>query len=266
MRNMMRNIALVAYYGSKPEGLAKLILACQKQISETLGDAFHPYELAQIHATLISMERVDESTMYNLTFAERRNQLKEMDFAGFLNFVRTEAAIPFQIQLGGFQAYNYSFTSRGLAPYERSFSIQDNKAVLIGWPLCKQPQSVSDSVVCQSDLENYRHPMTLDQMRKSFQRFNMLHKYHMNPTDIDNDFYLRLGLLEPTAINPDVKAALESAIRTAMSSPVPIRLYVSISDLYLVSYVDETLPLKSTRALQISDKSVTPEMIHTLYQ
>src|SRR5689334_20479910 len=53
----MRQLALVAFYGPKPIRVAELIWACQEQIAERLGSVFEPYDIAQVHATIVSLQR-----------------------------------------------------------------------------------------------------------------------------------------------------------------------------------------------------------------
>ena len=53
------NRTLVAYYGpKKPPALATLLLEMQQLTRRHFGDSFEPYELDQMHATLIGLESI----------------------------------------------------------------------------------------------------------------------------------------------------------------------------------------------------------------
>src|SRR3954451_19345261 len=137
----MRQLTLIALYGCKNDTLSSVISSCQKKIAEVLGESFHAYKNQQVHATIADLQQISVSHNYNLNFLKYRGQRKPMDFEGLLQFLRTGGFSPFQVQLGGFQNRDYPFTSLGLRPFERSFSIQHDKAVLIGWPIRGKPLS-----------------------------------------------------------------------------------------------------------------------------
>lgn len=193
--------------------------------------------------------------MHNLNFAHYRNQRRTMDFAGFLTYVRSTNEFPLQIQIGGFQRQASPFMSRGLSPYKRTFSIRGDKAVIVGWSITDNP-----------DHSNFDYPLALEQIRQAFQTFNILHTYHALPTDVDNDFYLRLGLFETTALDADLKTELEETVRTMLSASEPVIVPVSTADLSLVSYEHETLPLETTRVWPLTDSKLTRDTMLTLYQ
>ena len=53
-----RQLTLVAWLGDKPDALARILIDCQESIGAKLGQAFEPYALEQIHATVVGLERV----------------------------------------------------------------------------------------------------------------------------------------------------------------------------------------------------------------
>jgi hypothetical protein len=247
----MHQLSLVALYGTKNEILEKIILQCQKEISDTPDIEFQPYQVAQIHATITSLERLDR-TRYNLNFFNYRNQKKIMDFEKFIRFLRESNYFSFQVQIGGFENKAYPFTSREHSPFIRSFQITHDKLVLLGWPVHLQIAGKS-------------YPNTLDELRKNCQTHNILHTYHQNKLDIDNDFYLRLGIVNPKSLTAKSKKNLENKVRAFLSSCAPVILEIKTSNTYFACYTNNELPVNTTRAWPISDPKLTPEFLWDLY-
>src|SRR5262245_43314583 len=129
----MRQLTLVAFYGQKPNALADLIRECQQTIAARFGRSFQPYDMLQVHATILGLEPCPQS-VNNRNLSLYRGELKEMDLAGFRAFLSGDGHLPFTVQLGGFQPADDYFESRGMTPYQRSFSIQGAFAVMMGWP------------------------------------------------------------------------------------------------------------------------------------
>jgi hypothetical protein len=268
----MRQVTLVALYGHKSADLTEMVATYQEQIAVKLGDKqivdkldknFKPYHMAQIHATIIGLEGRIGSPSQNLNFSKHRNTQKRMDFDGLLTLLRTGSFLPFQIQIGGFQDREYPFVSRGQRPYDRSFSIQNDMAVLMGWPLRGQP--LTNKNESNSIQESRIYPLALDDLRRAGQNFNILHAWHRTVADVDNDFYFRIGIIKKAPLDPSVKQDLENKIRQSLSEKALI-IEVTLEDLYVASYEDETLPLRSTKLWSISDKKVTGEFIESLYE
>jgi hypothetical protein len=258
----MPQATLVALYGAKPKALAALLLECQRRISAVLGDRFRPYELQQIHATIVDLERKAES-LFNSNLAKYRNRLEPMDLDGLLNFIHLSGQFPIHIQIGGFQNRDYPFTSRGQRPYERSFSLQGNKVVLVGWPIRGAPLARTAPSTLHLIHESRLYPNSLDELRKAFQSFNVLHKYHQVPTDVDNDFYFRIGLLEPSypGISTEWKQSVEGGVRAFLSTVEPIIVEITVADIYVAAYEDPILPQHSTRVVSVNDPKVTPDFL-----
>jgi hypothetical protein len=262
---MMRQVTLVALYGEKPTALSELILACQKQIAAHLGDDFVPYEIAQVHATILGLERISTTGHFNLNFARHRNQERLMDFAGWLTFMQTSNKIPFQVQIGGFQNQDYPFTSRGEKPCDRCFSIQGNKVVLMGWPIGGQVLTKATISTAKLIPQTPSYPTVIDDLRLAGQNFNILHTYHRKPTDVDNDFYFRIGLLRPSYLKSELKITLENSLREFLSSIEPVMIEVTRSLLYIAAYTDETLPSKSTQVWSVDNINLNSDLIENLY-
>lgn len=265
----MRQVTLVAFYEDKPTCLWNLIYTCQDMIGKTLGARFIPYSKDQIHGTIVGLAQ-DGTTGLNRNLVRRYGQQSQkiMDFGGLLRFIRQGGKLPFSVQIGGFQNRDYPFLSRGKTPYERSFSIQGDKAVIMGWPILGKPLNTAPANVQQWLQESRIYPNTLDKIRRSMQSFHILHAYHSTPTDVDNDFYFRIGLIvNPSSLNYSLCQSLQTQIRTHLSSMRPVIIEVTISSIYLVSYVDPTLPRSSTEAYVVSDTTrVKPSFIWSLYR
>ncbi|MFZ5820282.1 MAG: hypothetical protein ACOYYJ_10300 [Chloroflexota bacterium] len=255
----MSQLALITLYGPKDNILESTISECQKIISAIPGIKYSPYDMRQIHATLVGLERLD-STEFNKYFSEYRNQKKTIDFNGLIKFLRESNEIKFQVQIGGFSQQNYPFTSMGKKPYERSFQIIKDKVVLIGWPISRKKKQ---NVAKEMDLDINVYPNTLDNIRHSLQNYNILHRYHANPTDIDNDFYFRIGILDRNSITDKNLEKVEDNIRAFLSSIKPIIL--SVEDIMIAQYKSEELPLDSTQTWSLSDKKLTQNFLWSLY-
>jgi hypothetical protein len=233
--------SLVAYYGPKPPALAQLIADCQQVLQAQLGNAFLPYAAEQVHATLCGLERVAGTERDNYNFAHLRGEKRPMDLAGLVTYLQTTDKLPLSIQIGGFAADAQPFTSRGQSPHQRSFGLPGDKAVLMGWPV----NQTGD------------YPPTLDQLRRELQRFNLLHAYHAQPADVDNDFYLRLGLLVADRVDQldaGTRTQCVLAIRHLLAIRPPTLLALTLADLRITAYTDERLPSESTQTWPIAEK------------
>jgi hypothetical protein len=250
----MAQLGIVAFYGEKPPVLAHLIEACQQQLRRALGAAFQPYELAQIHATMLGLEQAEDGLDINRNFAQVHNERRVMDVAGLLAFLRTTDALPIIVQLAGFADRPYPFTSRGRTPFARSCTIQGDRVVLMGWPNHSQAKGSA------------AYPPTLSDLRRAGEQFNVLHKYHTKPGDADNDFYLRLGLLDTAATSAGLIASASADLRNFLRVLQPTHLSVGVNQLALVAYHDERLPPASTRSWSLDHPALTPSFITQLYQ
>ena len=229
-------------------------------MKELLGTTFQSYDdLRQVHATLVGLEREGTS---NRNFQKYRDRQVRMDLTGLLHFLSLGGRLPFHIQLGGFQDRDYPFTNWGQNPYRRSFSIQGDKVVVMGWPLrgvLPNPALPSGPMIDWIQ-ESRSYPNVLDDLRRAFQSFNVLHKYHPTLTDVDNDFFLRLGVLEEAAAQEDVEAKLREHL-----SRTPLVIEVGLAELSIVAYEDESLPWGNSEFWPLTDPQVTGELIAMLY-
>lgn len=271
----MRQVTLVALYGEKAPHVADWLEKCQTEVKSILGAIFQPYDVRQLHATLVGLERSGSS---NANFLLHRGKAVTMDLTGLLHFLRLGGRFPFQIQLGGFRDREYPFTSRGQNPYHRSFSLQKDKVVVMGWPLRGTPlnpapprrtmtdwiQGVMLRLLSPAIQESRTYPPVLDDLRQSFQGFNILHSWHRALTDVDNDFYLRLGTIEPAPLDPAAQKKVEAKLRDHLSR-TPLVIEVGLAQVSFVAYEDESLPWESSESWPVGDGQVTGEFISTLY-
>ena len=262
----MRQVTLIALYGNKPALLSELISECQKQITEKISINFKPYTIRQIHATIIGLEQVEGSAWLNLNFDKHRNRKERMNFEGLLSLIRAGNTFPLQVQIGGFRNRDYPFVSRGQRPYERSFSIQGDKAVLMGWPIRGTPSASNVESKTELIQESRIYPTALDDIRRASQSYNVLHSYHRSLTDIDNDFYFRIGLIKNTPLDPLLQQIIENTMKQFLSIIRPVIIEVTLQDVYIASYENDTLPLKTTKIWPVSDGNITANFIENLYK
>lgn len=188
-----------------------------------------------------------------------------MDFDGFFNFLRQGGQIPFDVQIGGFADRDYPFTSRGAIPYERSFSLQDDKVVVMGWPSRDEASLTPPTAAGVMAHDARIYPATLDAIRRAAQRFGILHRYHRTLAAIDNDLFFRIGLLNPRSLTPAMTIALQSDVCHYLSNQPPLIIRVSLDDISIAAYEDDRLPTASTRTWSLADPRVTGDFVAKLY-
>jgi len=248
LKKTVPQLTLVALYGDKSPALTSFIAGCQDMVFSALGRAFRPYNARQVHATIVGLEHSEGSARENANFRRLRGQRTVMDVSGFLGFLRASRELPFEVRIGGFAEQDRPFFSRGEPPFARSFSIQGDRVVVMGWPCEKDfqgmPRGNGDSLL-------------LDGMRRRAQQFGILHAYHRSERDLDNDFFFRIGLVEPGALSAETVSNLEQRVRRHISSLEPLRVKVGLEDLQVAAYRDERLPLIYTHVWPLTDPGLT---------
>ena len=241
-------LTLVSHYQDKPPEFSRLLTELQASLTRTLGDAFCPYELAQIHGTLIGLEGTESAErVWNTNFRRYRNEQRPIDFGELLAYLRNNFS-GFIIRIGGFTAAeSYGFDSQGRHPFLRSFSLQEEIAVAMGWPF-------RDGAISSA----------LDQLRKRLQRYGLLHKWQRRPNDVDNDFFFVLGRLTG-AVPAEARQAAENDLRDQLSRREPLLLSLSRDSLSFVAYRDSQLPLASSRARRLTETGLTAEALRRMY-
>jgi hypothetical protein len=266
----MKQVTLVSLYGAKQDEFSTLITQCQDTVKSVLGNAFLPYDVRQVHATIVGLERIG-SVNHNLNYWKHRGQQVEMDFDGFLKFLRTSSQIPFEAQIGGFANRDYPFVSdpfekgRDNRPFDRMFSVQGDKVVVMGWPLRGQPLKTVPVTPHEWAQERQLYPPVLDEIRHSAQKFGILHAYHKTRTAIDNDLFFRIGLLDTKAMSAGSTDILIQEMQEKLSALPPVITQVTQHDVFLAAYEDDKLPLASTQVWSIADERVTGDFVAALY-
>ena len=245
------NVSLVAFYGDKPTELVNLINRLQTCLTNhsCLQDKFVPYQIEQVHGTVIGCEAwKTDSGIVDRWFKVRRNETQYIDLPGLSNYL-TQIELPLTIRFGGYNPQtNYNFLSRGQHLSDRSFQLQpaDNNTipVLIGW-----------------SWKNNSVTLAIDNLRRSFQQFGLLHKYHANLDSVDNDFYLRLGTLETTLSVAEINSI--AADLCDLLSAFTVSIPLSLNNLAFAKYQDLQRTPETTKVFPVA--SITASQLKQLY-
>ncbi|MCB0630202.1 MAG: hypothetical protein R2824_25375 [Saprospiraceae bacterium] len=232
-------LSLVSYYGEKPESLRRLILSLQQQLSRDLGEAFRPYALEQVHGTITGIETaVEGGEIYSKWYTENRGRKVPIDLEGLTAYLQSQLPNP-KIRIGGYRPEeDYGFTSRGQHPFLRSFSIQGNIAVAMGWPVAFTENGPA-------------YNMDLFALRTAFERFHLCHKWNRDDYQ-DNDFFFVLGKLNNAELEPAELENIVQSIRQLLATQQGLITLVPES-LSVVAYTDTELPLESTQVFPVTD-------------
>jgi hypothetical protein len=254
----MTQITVVALYGEKRSDFAALITRCQGLVRSVLDVGFRPYDPSQIHATIFGLERKIPSALYNANFSKYRGRDLVMNLEGILDYLRRCSHFPLQVQVGGYGKRDYPFVSRQACPYERSFSIQGDKVVMMGWPIrgkpLPRPPATSSALVREAKL----YPLTLEVIRHAAQAYGVLHAYHQGLTDVDNDLFFRIGLLiDQPSLSEQVRDTLEAEARQFLSIQPPLVLDIHLEQVSVALYQEDTLPRATTRGWSLVDPDLT---------
>jgi hypothetical protein len=242
------NVSLVAFYGTKPLAFQLLIESLQKRLSEALKDKFESYPIEQVHSTIIGCEGLKtEKGILSKWFLENRGEERYINLADFLTFVRQGDRLPIPIKIGGYDSeINYNFFSQNKHPFQRSFQFVGNFAVLMGWS-------------CQDRKISF----DLDRFRLECQNFNLLHKYHKQIDSVDNDCYMRIGVLKEKPSEGKVQD-IEREIQDILRVISPIYLSLDIDSLSFLGYQDLSVPVITTKIVSLRDAN--KETIEKLYR
>jgi hypothetical protein len=243
-------VTLVAYYGSKPTEISNFLRLCQDKLCAILLSAFHPYDMEQVHATIIGLEGIPNDTeVLNLNFREINKKDKPMNPDKIMSFLERTKLIPFEVRIGGYRHYqSFPFSSRSQHPYIRSFSVQGPIAVAMGWPVAEKS-----------------YPPVLERLRRQFQKNNVLHKWHNAPKTVDNDFYFVLGRIDRDHITKIRMQELQELMRQTLAGIEPLLIPIERENLSIVGYYDNQLPHSTSSKISLSDAQSSPEKVRNLY-
>ena len=219
-----RFISAVAFYGPKTGRLRELLIGVQALIAEHVGAGFRPYTLEQVHATLIALNGVREGgTIVNEYLLEHAGVRREMDLPRVMDILARRFAAPLRVRIGGFRPDQaVPFSSRGQHLAERTFSVQGEAFVLVGWP--------ADS------LAGAGRP--LDELRREMNAAGVLHRYHARADDVDNDLHLVVG--HHAGARASALARATAAVRDKLAAG-PADLAIGLSDVKIVAADSHTL-------------------------
>ena len=173
---------VVAWYAELPDGLARLVTRIHATAAASLGAAFTARDPAQVHATLVGLERAP----------------RPFDAGALAAHLHAVLARPLTVQFGGFAPADRRPLSRGRPLYERSFSIRDGRVVLMGWPVDGGPSPV------------------LAEVRQGCAAFGVTHRYGLDP-----DVYLVVGDVARAAAAEPLEAAVRAELGgTAVRVPL----------------------------------------------
>lgn len=246
------DLTLVAYYGEKPSAFSELIEVVQQEIIENLpADTFYAYEPQQVHGTIIGLEgRRFGAHIINTNYVEKRHELRAVNFSRLFQILKNSRVFPFSVNISGYKdGQAYPFTSRDLHPYLRSFCIQGEIAVVMGWP-------------CEGNC----YPNSLHELRRSFQSANVLHKYHASPNDIDNDFFFAVGRVDLERINNSMLQQVCGKVRLLLSSKNTEPVRICRNYLRVVAYVDSKLPPLTSYAYTLDEAEAKVDELGGLYR
>jgi hypothetical protein len=244
-------LTIVSHYGGKSDNLTSLIKMIQDKLSENLLSSFRPYEISQVHGTIIGLE-VTETTngFVSKWYLENKKKEKPIDFERLIAFLKDDIR-NIVIKIGGYQLHKeYGFQSRNQHPYNRVFSFQGEIAVAMGWPII--------------NIEDDTYTDSLYQLRKDFEKINFCHKWHKDEYK-DNDFFFVLGRIEPTGINSSLLQRTSAELRNILSG-IDERIVVGQESLSVIAYLDEQLPLMTSRQHKIIDNHFTKDFFEKLYR
>lgn len=238
---------LVSFYGKKPEALKSFIVACQDKVLETIGGSFLPYEIDQVHGTIIGLEGTrDAGKIKNANFEGSLAKERWVDPVELLAFLQSNKLRTIGVKIGGYSPVFKEFSSRGEVPFKRSFSIRGDIVVIMGWSLAAE-----------------KGRYLLDNYRRSFNEVNVLHKWHRRPAEIDDDFYLVLGRVR--SLDEEAKVHLVDIMRHYLSTQNSINVAIEKKHLSIVGYIDPQLPSKTSCELPLLSEKLTPRQLLALY-
>jgi hypothetical protein len=227
----MREGAVVAYYDAVPADLARLVAKVQRLVGQGIA-SFAPRSLREVHATIIGLGPLGPG----------------VDLPGLLDHLRAAfSAAPLQIGFGGFADRDYGFASRSRRLYERSLTLHQGQATMIGWPVTTAHEPL----------------LALDQIRRTCQRFGVVHKYHDPQGATDPDAYMVVGEYDQNASATGEPDEVARTVRQALRRD-PVAVRTSAEELWVVVYTDRRLPRQETIALPLHRPGVHTEVLRLL--
>ena len=236
MKISVSQLSLAAFYGEKDiNDLWDKIDDIQKLIEDDISNKYESYTKEQIHGTIIGLEGVRlNDKLLSKNYKELVNKEYDLELDSILEYIINTEMFPITIKIGGYQNNKkYSFTSRGEIPYNRSFSVQRDTLVAMGWPY-----------------KDNNYTPILDTLRRELGKLGGLHKYHDQVNSFDNDFFFVLGNLK-FPLTENEKNNLQLKIRNEMTSWNETYLTIHKDDLRVIQYEDTKF--RNANAYKIKD-------------
>jgi hypothetical protein len=194
-----------------------MLTGVQALIAEHTGDAFEPYSLEQIHATLIAFNGVrdpdDGGAIVNEYYLEHTGVRRTMDIDLAMRVLGERFWRPLPVRVGGYRADDeVPFRSRGQHLHERTFSVQGDAFVLVGWPT--------------------EAGLPLHRLRRDLNAAGLLHRYHARDDDVDGDLHIVVGHHRGAAEGALHAAVM--AVREALAAR-PVSFDIGLGDVKVVA-------------------------------
>ena len=199
-----------------------MLAGVQALITERAGDAFLPYSMEQIHATLIAFNGVRDpdggGAIVNEYYLEHTGVRRTMDVDLAMRVLAERFGRPLPIRVGGYRAGDeVPFRSRGQHLYERTFSVQASPGqqgafVLVGWPT--------------------EAGLPLHRLRRDLNAAGLLHRYHARDDDVDGDMHIVVGH-HRGASDAALRGAVV-AVREALAAG-PVSFDIGLGDVKVVA-------------------------------
>jgi hypothetical protein len=200
-----------------------MLTGVQALIAEHAGDAFLPYSLEQIHATLIAFNGVrdpdDEGAIVNEYYLEHTGVRRTMDIDLAMRVLDERFGRPLPVRVGGYRAGDeVPFRSRGQHLHERTFSVQGDAFVLVGWPT--------------------EAGLPLHRLRRDLNAAGLLHRYHARADDVDGDMHIVVG--HHRGASEGALHAAVMAVREALAAG-PVSFDIGLAEVKVVAADNHTL-------------------------
>jgi len=225
----MREATVVAFYGGKSPALISLILRIQEAALLEFGRSFTPRPVKEAHATLVGLGGAE-------ILHESNDGVPGGRISALSRYLTEQfSENPLTVQFGGFKGRPYPFRSRGRSLHDRSVGVDENRLVIIGWPVVETPQGVVPSTA-------------VDGIRRRCADFGFVHKYHDSPDAFDPDLYMVLGDFS-TGVTDQV--TFRDRVADWLGREDPTLVALTDRELSVVFYSDRRLPLSSSTPVAI---------------
>lgn len=235
-------LTLVALFGDKKQKYQEfwtLLEKIQCYIEKCFGkENFNRYDERRVHGTIVGLEGYRHGeNIWNRNIYKMSGMHCPMNVNGLLDCLLVKnPLLPMSVKIGGFKKdVAYPISSQGYAPYLRSFSFQGDLAVVMGWPV-----------------NNRLYTPDLDRLRRSFNEFNVIHKYHNSAKAYDNDFFIVLGHIRRDLSNNLVNEC-QTQVREILARSDVTPIQITTDQLSVVAYSEGDTRLERAVAASLKE-------------